>query len=670
LILCKTTEQSKSWQEHGVALDRLAEALVHSKSRVEACLRAARTWSENVGDDARALASLAIALADDPGQPEAFSWTESLLTGRRDFDELSRLYQRRINTCKEPQLLVDLLWRHALLLRDQLGQPERAVGQLNALLKLSPNDISALTALARLREARNHWADAAATLRLIIERSDDSAVRDDARLRLASALIEHLNEPQQAKEVLEQARGGEAFAEVLRLRARLAIRTGAWQEARDVLEELQEQKKDKLWALLQLIDVAQLGLHDATQAAELARQAVEHATTSPSAMEGLRGHDGAAKNFRRLVSAAEKSLQQAPPAQAAPIRSMIVQVSINDLDDPKAALPHAEALAKLDPESVAAGLLYAQTLKQAHSPAASAEYQRLLTLDVTCVAAYEGLAQTAPSRIDSSAAALLALLSPERLGSESREKLESFNATTVRGAFARSFTEVEGPLREVETMWSELQPLLAPLVPPVQGQRLGSDHPASQVAAGLAHALRLAPAHLVVQPSERAAALATSFLGDPVGVSVSPQLVEQGDSERLRFWVGRALAMGWTESIWLTYTQDEIGDLFATLCGQKPRTTPGQQLKKESSRLARKDRKRLEQLTAPSIEQLMAYRDARNLIADRVALVLGRNPGAGLAAIAQAQRVDARELLAKPRYAELARFAVSKRFWEAFESVW
>ncbi len=111
------------------------------------------------------------ALSDNPGQADAFDRAERLLATAGNFNQLSKLFARRIAACGvDPGEKIDLLRRHARLLHHKLGDPAGAISELGELLALRPDDREALSERADLLCAQGRWSDAADTLGMLIER--------------------------------------------------------------------------------------------------------------------------------------------------------------------------------------------------------------------------------------------------------------------------------------------------------------------------------------------------------------------------------------------------------------------------------------------------------------------------------------------------------------------
>ncbi len=130
---------------------RLAELTQDPKQRAQALVDAARLCSERVHHTARAVALYEAAIEDDPEVPGAFDAVEAELLKAGDYAAAAQAYERqleRLVASASVSTQIDLLRKLSALQRDRLAEPALAVGTLERLIKLAPNDLEARVSLA------------------------------------------------------------------------------------------------------------------------------------------------------------------------------------------------------------------------------------------------------------------------------------------------------------------------------------------------------------------------------------------------------------------------------------------------------------------------------------------------------------------------------------------
>ncbi|MBK8482068.1 MAG: hypothetical protein IPL40_13000 [Proteobacteria bacterium] len=690
LLLAALAEQRDDGAALAELLDRAAEACVDPANRRSFSLHAAWLWEERLGDSARALNSLAASLADDPGDVQVFAEAERLLTQRGDDDELSRRYQRAIRACGDGERKAELLARHARLLSahpaaDSANRQrlDRALTELGSLLELRPDDTETLSALAAIQSRQHYWSDAAATLAQLAACSSDPTLRRRAWIEQARLWLKELHEPERARAVLEEAE--HVFPddlELVQLRLELASTLGEWDAARALLEQLVERGSDETrrWAKLRLAQIVRIGLQDQALGERGEQDSVREAAHHEDALQALRALYPATEERRRLLTLAERLVDESEPHEAWLLRRLIARIALEDLNEPGRALPQLQAA--LQPleggaqnftaaEGAELHLLMAQALEQqGEREAAAQQYRHVLDGDPTQGAALHGLVRNAASEIAAAAAALLVLLEAATI--EEQALLASFSAAEARPRIVAA--EPPQPERRMDA----LQELLKTLVPALEevfgaagaAPELAPNHPVTLAVLQLATSLGIGPVRVALV----AEAGANPGIGHPLPLRLDRALSAQLESPAFRFWVGRALVRGaGGGAVALQLDDDRIAEIFAALQGSRGLSPRAAQLRQVIGHLLpRKTRRHLAQLATEAADPQMWSRYRRRLErwADRVALVLSRDPGAALGALAASQGLLPAALNGQTELAALMRFAVSEDYARLFRSMW
>lgn len=672
-LLAASAEARGDGRQLASLCDRLAAACLDADNRLSSCLRAATVWQEQVDDESRALASLAVALADDPAQESAFTRAEALLRRRGEHDELSRLYQRRIRATDDATARADLLRRHATLLEAELAQPDRAIAELDALLLLAPNDSDARRQLATLHQQRGHWSDAANTLTQLLERTVDAEARQVARLELAELWLKKLHEPERARAVLAACEAeGPGDARTVRLRVELDALVGAWVDARQALETLAEREEapleERLWAYLRWAEIARSGLHDEAMAKKALGSALRLAKDDKQALSALRTQCSDKGDKAQLVVAAEELLGA---GEDPTLRRLIGRILLEDLDEREKAAAQLRQVVEALPDDGEARLLLARALERSQRGEAQDLYRGLLAEPPMLLPACRGLLRCAPRETALAAATMVDLFG--QAGDEERVQLEGLSAaldddTNPSGRFPSEAL----PQNDDEALERSLE-LLAPHLDELLEREAGrrAEDGIAALARELGRPLGLKKLEVELVDGDGAVLVG----GDPPLLRVGRELEGQSSGPWRRYVLGRALASSDGSRVGLASLADrDLEDLFSALHERKPEGERRQQLKKALSKiLPRKTRKALEQLGPPA--KLGKLAEVRALFAnagERLALVLARHPGVVLRHLAEERKValTPEALLGERSLARLLQFALSKDYARLYHTIW
>jgi hypothetical protein len=673
-LLAHLAEEKSQHAELAGLCDRLMEACSDASNRLEMCLRAAELWAERVGDVPRALASLGVVLSEQPGQPQAFGRAEQLLRTTKDFGRLFRLYARRIRSCEEAAEKVELLRQHARLLRDDLQDPNQAIAQFTELLTLAPGEVSALSELSELLIRQRHWSDAADKLGMLLKRATDPDVRRRARLQLGELWTRNLYEPRRAREVLLAAlEESPSDQEARKLMVELSSAEGDWEGARRLLEQMAQvdDPAEKVAALVQLAEVARLGLRDEALRKQCEEEALLTAARNRDALALLVQHHRRERRQRELIAAAEPHLS-APECASGFLHAAVARLWLEDLELPARALEVLRAVPSRG-ETEEVRLLRARALeKQGELETAATEYREILAANITCVDAYRGLARVM-ERIGHdetvAAAAALADLVGEATPEETALLQGLSGATTPGGRLDISLLPLPTEVRHLHDLLAQVDVALAPLYPTTLGESLAAGHAAGAVAQRLADSLGLGRVRVTVSGQYGV----TAGVGDPLPLVVAHPLIGSPTSPLFRFWVGRALATVAAHSVLVERLADgELLDLAEALTASRPESRDAQDLAKQlGNLLPRKQRKQLQALDLPSSPGLWsAFRSAEQRRADQVGLLMSRNPKEAILALGEAGHMSPGELASSPRLAHLMRYTLSEEYARLARALW
>ena len=270
------------------------EALAHdlSPDAIEKLGRRAAAFHEAwLGDDNASLARVLLrVLAVQPGADWAFSQLTAVYTLRERWADLLALYDQTLVAPIGEARRVHLLEEAANIARDFAGQADRAVGYMQQLLTLRPNDERLEAALERLLERQARWGDLVALWKRRIDLLGREAT-PGLQARIAEASLDKLHDPSLALEevrtLLHDSPGdaeGSALLErlIVMKSADPTVRAGALDLLRSSFEEARRPEE-----VIRVLGVA-LPLADTAAAISLHREIGERLVAidrAASAME-------------------------------------------------------------------------------------------------------------------------------------------------------------------------------------------------------------------------------------------------------------------------------------------------------------------------------------------------------------------------------------------------
>lgn len=195
--------------------DRLAEiyagAIADSGVEDEVTQRlattAAQLFDQRVGDAARAADLYRQALRFAPEDRATFDALEALYRRVAQWDALLELLAEQAQVAPSDAERVALLERSAIVLRDEKGEPDRAIDVLREVLAIDPHHARATAALDALLTSRERWSDLAEHLQNRIDLA--GSPRDAAELKYRLGVL-------QAEKLSDKAAAIELFEEITR----------------------------------------------------------------------------------------------------------------------------------------------------------------------------------------------------------------------------------------------------------------------------------------------------------------------------------------------------------------------------------------------------------------------------------------------------------------------
>jgi tetratricopeptide (TPR) repeat protein len=213
--------------------------------------RAGRFWEEaglvalEMGDEARAESNFFQAFARDPHRALSFDRLFRRVRDRRDRDLLLELVGRRLTVSDDPAEIAKLFWEQARVLREK-GDQDGALKALENVTMLEQDHVGALALSGEIFIRRGQFEPAAESLsRLALLGEAPPQNRLTAGVAAVDIYENKLGRFDRALEILLVLHRAKLSSLPVRERlARAAARTGSWQDATEILEELMHERPE------------------------------------------------------------------------------------------------------------------------------------------------------------------------------------------------------------------------------------------------------------------------------------------------------------------------------------------------------------------------------------------------------------------------------------------
>ena len=243
-----------------------------TRVRIAALLRASDITERQLRRRDEAIAHLRAAWAIDPGNSNVFDALSALLTPPpRDPDEGARgvrarieLYAQAAQVAADPERRIGLHEKLTSIWEDELGQPARAIEEIEKILALAPERRSAILALQRNAQRGGDAKQLARALQAEADLTSDPPLQRKLLLRAAEVMSDRVGDRDRAFALVERALAiGPDNPEALRARYRLLEKASRYDEARRTLlaligREPDDTRRFALWLEVAILDEQRL----------------------------------------------------------------------------------------------------------------------------------------------------------------------------------------------------------------------------------------------------------------------------------------------------------------------------------------------------------------------------------------------------------------------------
>jgi tetratricopeptide (TPR) repeat protein len=166
-------------------LERHLEMAVDADERKVIATRIAHLYEDALKEPERAVRAWETVLEIDPNEGEALESLAQLHLASLSYQELADVYARKIEITERADERRMLFLQSARIHEENLGDAERAIEQLRALLAETPGDGEALAELDRILTAEGRQTDLVEVLDARTAGAKDAAARDELAFRAA-----------------------------------------------------------------------------------------------------------------------------------------------------------------------------------------------------------------------------------------------------------------------------------------------------------------------------------------------------------------------------------------------------------------------------------------------------------------------------------------------------
>ena len=182
----RLASEPEQWRDVAAAFDRqLATAGLDDATKLRMLRELAKIASRRLTDPERARAYHRQVIALSADDREAEQHLEELAIQLADWQDLLASYRRRAAREKDPLERTSLLIEIASLQEERLADLDGAAATYREALSVTPTQIRAMRALARIEEARGDGEAVAEVLAMELEQTSDPQARFDMLMRLA-----------------------------------------------------------------------------------------------------------------------------------------------------------------------------------------------------------------------------------------------------------------------------------------------------------------------------------------------------------------------------------------------------------------------------------------------------------------------------------------------------
>jgi tetratricopeptide (TPR) repeat protein len=300
------------WEQLNEVLLERVEYTELQAERIRLLQTVARIYEEELGDQESAFVVLQAAFRYDYSDDDTARELERLATAASKWEELLADYTQMVQGLErdDRERACDLWVKIGRWYGDHLAHIDYAIHSVQQALRLNPNHLGALTALAAFQRKRGSWHELIETLGRHAAIEPDTARKVDLYLNLAELLETQMQDPMQAISAYQASLQADPSAmPALLALERLYRRHEMWEQLIDVLGRVADLKPDPDDVVELRLEVGALWderLLDSAQAIQAYQEVLNtdpHNLTALRALEQLYEKTGESERYLDILEA-------------------------------------------------------------------------------------------------------------------------------------------------------------------------------------------------------------------------------------------------------------------------------------------------------------------------------------------------------------------------------
>jgi tetratricopeptide (TPR) repeat protein len=195
----KHAERSKDWATLADALERRAAIATDEQAKLATLQKLGSVYSEHLSNPEASVRTWRRVLELSPAHSRAlrvlreaylagsnYDGLEQLYAAQNDWEGLAEVLSSAADRAKEAPARIELSYRAARVLEQQLNQPDRAFRSYERILLADPTDVRAARSLIPLYEKDEKWSRLPALYELLLDKAEGS----EEKLALYARLVE------------------------------------------------------------------------------------------------------------------------------------------------------------------------------------------------------------------------------------------------------------------------------------------------------------------------------------------------------------------------------------------------------------------------------------------------------------------------------------------------
>ncbi len=338
-------EEREDWDEALRLLELEADASEDQKEVVSILHRAGALREAPADDVDGAIVDYEKALTLNPTYLPALRSLGRLYAKKGRFEDLVTMYRRELDVTRSLEQRLQLLFRSADVLAEQIKAPERSAAVLQEILELEPSNLPALRALAAIHAKEGSFEALADVLVKEANSVTDTKEKATLLIQAAETLEDKLTRGDQAAELYQEViRHGHYVDSAIRALVRIYSVEGLWNALSRALCAAKDHAKDpsaKVAILLRLAEVAGDRLGQMAHAAEYLEEAVALDPDNVVILAQLERTSVSLRDWPKAVEAANQlAMHEADPRLFGARQIRIAYMKETQLDPPVSGAEH------------------------------------------------------------------------------------------------------------------------------------------------------------------------------------------------------------------------------------------------------------------------------------------------------------------------------------------